>query len=115
MSAMQKSMEIERAQFASDAKMNPALQALRSGGATSTLPVCDVCQKKMYPTDKTNIDGFALHVKPCGQCARVGPNGLKCSNLAHRVVMDDDNEILPLCNVHYKQRATQVGLHGSAD
>ena len=113
LSEQQRQLDQQRAQYASGSGRKSAkLEALRSGALAATMSECDVCKKKMYPTDRINVDGFLMHAKPCGQCGRVGRDGTRCGNHAHRMVSNGGNP-LPLCNVHYKQRVTEVGGHAS--
>ena len=113
LSTEQRAMERQRADYASQAaKPSAALKKLRSGqiAKNSTTPNCDVCGKTIYPTERCNVNGFQMHIRPCAQCGRVTRDGVRCSNAAQRVV-SDGGVPLPLCDVHYKQRATEVGEH----
>lgn len=96
----------ELAADADTPKVSKALQALREG-RSSKMDLCDLCQKKMYPTETVNIDGYRVHDNPCGRC--VGREGLRCGNKASRSVRDGDQMLL-LCNAHFRQRQTETGV-----
>ena len=113
LSEQQKEMDKERAAFASDGKKpSAALERLRSGGVA--MPICNVCNTKMYPNDIVNVDGFQMHKKGtkegCGQCHAMR-NGVRCGNLATRVVGDANGNPMPLCSVHYNQKVKEGGGH----
>ena len=124
MSAQQRAMERDRQMFSRDndvgepadpaaAKRQEKLAALRNGAFAQAALECDVCKKRLYPTDQVNVDGFMLHVKPCGQCGH-DRQGTRCGNRAARVI-NSGGEPLPLCGVHYKQRvAREGGAHAAS-